>query len=446
VLRADDGSVRARSNVPVHSETVAVARAPNGWYVGNVGWFDPAPFVPNGSAVHRAGDSLELVSDFGSALFRNGTATDVARNSAGQIAIVGDFTRVDGAWRDSVARLHPDLTLDASWPTPPLNQIPRMFPLSRIAINDAGDVIAREGGTWGGFTGSPWPTAAAIAGNLPVARRLHMALTEFTAGTDGLYYLHGQFAPTTSVTRCHFADLLTSPNSACSGNPSWVPSLVGRVTIRPAFDADGRVYIAANPHATATAARVTRHSMAAGAQLDPGWSVQLDRQSNAWASVSTLHVGAAHVYIGGEFLQANQFPAAGLVRVRISDAAIDTSWLPALAPPPAIAEPLIDLVESDESVYAIQYAGPAVAGRRPYNIIRLPRHGDVSQVAVLQINGRFDIYATGALLPQRAALVALPGDRAMVAGTFTEIGGVRRDGLAVIGFGFAHYADGFEPR
>lgn len=446
VLRADDGSVRARSDVPVHSETFAVARAPNGWYVGNVGWFDPAPFVPNGTAVHRVGDALEWVNDFSSALFRNGTATDVARNGAGQIAIVGDFTRVGGAWRDSVARLHPDLKLDPSWPTPPLNQIPRTFPSYRIAINDAGDVIAREGGSWAGFTGSPWPTAAAISGSLPAARRLHMAQTEFTAGTDGLYYVHGQFAPTTSVTRCNFAELLTSPNFACSGDPNWVPSIVGRVAIRPAFDADGRIYIAANPPAAATAARVTRHSMAAGAQLDPGWSVQLERQSNASASVSTLHVGAEHVYIGGEFLQANQVAAAGLVRVRISDAAIDSSWLPALAPPQAMVEPLIDLVESGDSVYAIQYAGPLVAGRRPYKVIRLPRHGDVSQVAVLPINGLFDVYATGALQGRRAGLVALPGQRAMVAGTFTEIGGVRRDGLAVIGLGFAHYADGFEPR
>jgi hypothetical protein len=150
------------------------------------------------------------------------------------------------------------------------------------------------------------------------------------------------------------------------------------------------------------------------------------------------------VYLDGDYSTINGTPASGLAHVRIDDASVDARWTRRIDLPPFAGSPLHDLDADGGSVYAVRYTGPTLSDSSPVAIVQGSAQGDASTYAELATDARVDFPALSSSAPRNLRVVALPDGRALVAGAYTTIGGVHRDGFAVIGPAERLFMDGFD--
>jgi hypothetical protein len=444
IFRASDSTVVAQSDAPPLLLAGLTARSTAGWLITTA--IDVGPRYPAGTTLFRSDDALEFRTEFASDFALTGTLVDAARASDGRIAVVGDFTRIEGHWRDGIARLSANFEVDAAWPSPSLPAIARNFAWAGVAINDAGDMIGYERGPGVYFTGSPYPGFTAYDDLGTTARRFSGDYTNLVGSNDRqFYFTAGSTCTLHSIARARVPDLLSAPLfSTCLFDTQWVPAIPSPGAQLLAIDMLGRVYISGNERLPTTALRVRRFRPEPGASPDPDWQLALTAQLQTPPTLSASAVDTGHVYLSGNYTAINGAPATGLARVRLADGAIDTTWVPRLAAPPFDGQPLLDLDASGGSVYSVRYAGPTVSGARPVAIVHWSAQGDASTHAEIGTDAVVDFPDQSLFSLRNLRVVALPDGRALVAGAYTTIGGVHRDGLAVMGPAERLFMDGFD--
>lgn len=444
VFRATDSAVVAQSESRPLLFAGLAARSGRGWLIATA--VDVGPRYAAGTTLFRSDDALDFRTDFASDFALSSGLVDAARASNGRIAIVGDFTRIDGHWRDGIARLNAYFEVDADWPSPSLPTITRNFPWVGVAINGAGDVTGYERGPGAYFTGSPHPGFTTYDALGTTARRFTGDYANLVGGDDRwFYFAAGSTCTLHSIARARVPDLLAAPSfSTCLFDTQWVPAIPSPGAQLLTVDTPGRIYISGYERLPTTALRVRRFRPEPGAAPDPDWQLALTLQPQTPPTVSASAVDAGHVYLSGNYTAINGASATGFARVRLDDGAIDQTWMPRLANPPFDGQPLHGLDADGGSVYAVRYAGPLVSGTRPVAIVHWSAQGDASTHAEIGTDALVDFPYPSHNTPRALRIVALPDGRALVAGAYTTIGGVRRDGFAVIGPVELLFADGFD--
>jgi hypothetical protein len=444
VFRATDSAVVAQSESrPLLSAGLA-ARSGRGWLIATA--VDVGPRYAAGTTLFRSDDALDFRTEFASDFALTGSLTDADRARDGRIAVVGDFSRIDGHWRDGVARLSAQFEVDAGWPSPALPSLARNYPWAGVAINEAGDVIGYERGPDAYFTGTPYAGYTVIDRSEPEARRFSADFRAILGASDRWFYFPSQWRCGERVAlRARAPDLLSASESTpCPFDAAWVPLLPYAISYHLALDASDRLYIGSSGELSTTPARVRRFLPDPGAPIDAGWQLILSAPQGSNPFIRKIAADNEHAYLEGGYTAINGTPASRLARVRIDDASVDGNWTPRVDLPPFDGMPLHYLDADGGGVYAVRYTGATVSGARPVAIVHWFARGDASTHAEIGTDARVDFPTLSSSAPRNLRIVALPDGRALVAGAYSTIGGVRRDGFAVIGPVELLFADGFD--
>lgn len=343
----------------------------------------------------------------------------VARQPDGGTIIGGDFNRADGFERRYLARLTAAGAVDPNWDPSPNN------PVLALEVDSTGSVYA--GGQFDTVGGLPRLRAAKIS-------------------NGGIV------------------------------DPNWNPSLDYEVRAIER-DADGSVYLGGMFTRVGGVARMGVARLRPDGTLDPAWNPGTDAMVYALALD-----GHGALFIGGDFGHAGGLERRNLAKLRTSDSSVDAAWnVPVIGFVTALA------VGANDALYAGGYFA-TIAGAPRESLARIGANGSLdawnplndgnaaitsSYVRAITLDAAGNVYAGGGLMlaPARfaqsarfsastgvvdeswvvsgdndvTALATGVGDTMIAGGIFTTIGGVRRNGLAVLATSDVIFADGFEP-
>lgn len=374
---------------------------------------------------------------------------DVARAPDGRLAIVGTMTRVEELARSGVARLRADLTLDRRWPA--IGIVPASpcgnstaCVRARVGIGLDGAVVAIDHliGSPVIFPPGPQPRAVVIDASGQNVRYRSSNRGEITAAPDGTFYLAPPEPTCPSpagsgrLGRATLANLLAV---GCTADPSWGDASASALA-RPVLSADGGfVYFAVIDQFNSSFVdwRVQRIATHPGAIVDPDFEIRVRTSVETWFRLA-LAVDGDDLYVADRIVAVNGQPWTGPARFDRHTGQPDPNWQP------GVDRRVVRIAAGGGYVYLMRSTVASAPNQPalPIEIVRQPRAASPASEEVLATNGVFEDRSVSNT--RTGQLIALDDGRAIVAGHFSEIGGVPRDGFAIVGSVEGMLADGFE--
>jgi uncharacterized delta-60 repeat protein len=334
-----------------------------------------------------------------------GTVSAIAKQADGKIIVAGSFTHVSGVARTNLARLNADGSLDSTW-NPGVDGT-----VAAILIDAGGSVFI--GGCFGRAGGQPRAGLARILPNgsldtlwnpQPGIGAPFVPCVNALAhnGTDSLY-VGGYFSSMNGQSRVGLAKVASSGTGVV--DPSWNALLNNTSVTSIVRDGSGNLFIAGQFNAIAGTYIVGVAKLAeSNALLDATWNPQVSSGVNALAPD-----GNGGLILGGYFYTVGGVNRPALAKVSMSGTgSLDTSWAP--GPSDAVAALALD---GAGNVYAGSYA----------SLIKISSTGTV--------DGSWTPVPPPPPYswPQISALL-WDGDKVLVGGRFSRIGGQRAAGFA----------------
>ncbi len=396
--------------------------------------------------------TLQPIEGFESRVRRTGGVNDVALAPNGRVVLVGTMTEIDGLARTGLARLDADFSLELGWPAvdiPPAS--PCQFGFSctraRVAVHPSGAVVALDHplGAPAIFLLSPRPRALILDESGSILRQRGSNEGEIVVAPDGRVYL----TPPNSTCRTPFDhriartsidDLLST--TSCLIDAGWALTAEDSYSLRSApviSPDDGYLYFATivNGEMDHNDWQIRRMATSPGATPDPDFVIDV-RSALASDAGFSLALDGDHLYIANAIISINSASWAGPARVSRATGQLDTTWQP------GVDRRVLRMDVGHGWAYLIRSASDSEWYTDPYflEIVRIPTSGADVAEQVLATDGEFgDRFWKDT---RTARILVLDQDRAIVAGHFSEIDGVPRDGFAVVGSVEAIFADGFE--
>jgi hypothetical protein len=392
---------------------------------------------------------LDLLASFEPRVRRSAGVNDVARAKDGRVAIVGTFGEIDGLPRQTIARLLPSTALDRGWPAAspsiPFCWVVPCFP-AEITINEAGDVLALQ---------HLMPVSMILPPGLPIIwsgvaidsagrfARTHPGSNGRALAYGEHFYLGplrsicGPFPFDHTIGRATRSEIFRNSFQYCRADTGW---FVGNDSAPVDMKAnEGFIYVAERFFENGVRRiRIRRAPVSGTGFFDRSFDVDLIEESNSPALVIAPVDG--FLYVGGSIREVNGTPWTGATRFRLSDGGHDADWRPNIG-----TSAIFRLDVAAGWLYLMQAgqaSAPPPTGFRAVQIKRIRIDRPMDAPSVITTNGLFG--ASTSIAPRLGRLIALPDGRAIVAGHFSEIGGVPRDGFAIVGSVEAILADGFE--
>jgi hypothetical protein len=256
-----------------------------------------------------------------------------------------------------------------------------------------------------------------------------IGVMRFDASREFLYLASGTFgglcgASNTSVIRVR-------PGEQCELDASWNPG-VGGLLLDVQLGNDGWVYLAgdlSDPNGQSLG-KLRRVSRSAGAALDPGWAPVFDAQSY----VHRVRKGPQHVFACCDYDQSMPGQLSGFLRFDLISGAPSPAWIG----PPSVLWGTALALDTQDGVLAAFDRVSTIDGHRTHHLGRYAASG-----AGL---GEFELAVRGIDGTSVSELIDVGSGTTLVAGTFTEIDGEPRVGLAAVTTGpTVLLQDGFEP-
>lgn len=437
-----DGRVLASRPVPSSDEFVLASGAGNSWFIGNNASQNRSPI---GSPLLRLQADLSIDPNFTPRLRRPGVAFHATRAPQGGLLVAGEFSEINGAPRPKVARLNADSSVGTALPF--VNHPDTVRSLSWVGIGPEGTLATAEFET---RTVMPYALTI-VSSNGQSWRRLRSITPSFgwrdsfgSILVGGKLY-GGEFcAPSfsqsfpTGIWRVALSDALASPPASdvptgCLREPGWGPVAAARPD-GPFAVGGGFLYYSEGWFSTM---RVRRIRLDADSSPDPGFLISA-QSSDSYGrdAITTLAVSDGYLYLSGEFDSVNGANIPGLARINLAGGALDPDW------PASRAERRKSAIAVD--AYAVYRAAridddPPGVVRYELTRYRLPS-GEASAPLVMERSA----VALFAGAPWAPRVLPLGDGRVVVTGDFWRIGGVERDGFAVVGPPELVWLDGFE--
>ncbi|MBX3726560.1 MAG: delta-60 repeat domain-containing protein [Xanthomonadales bacterium] len=411
-------------------------RTPTGWLVAD-------------TELRQVDAGLAPVAGFAPRVRRAAGVNDVARAPDGRAAIVGTMTEVDGLPRAGVARLAADFSLDVAWPNvaiEPASPCGRhRCTRARVSLHGSGAVVAMDHveGAPLVFLIGPTPRTVAIDATGSQVRYRWSNRGEVLAGPGDLLYLSpvGQVCPAHQpnllIGRITIAMLLSD---ACQTDATWAVTSTSSSTV-PVLSPDGAyLYFATLEQASLDGIdwRVRRVATTPGAVPDPGFAIDLRSTAESRFHLA-LAIDGDHLYLADRIVAIGAMPWTGPARVDRHHGELDLTWQP------GVDRRVLRIDAAGGWVFLLRSAADSSTATitYPLEVVRIPAAAASPGAAqVLATDGRFGDRIGGDT--RVARILALGDHRAIVAGHFSDIDGVARDGFAVVGSVEGIFADGFE--
>jgi hypothetical protein len=415
-------------------QAVLAPRSTGGWLVGS-------PDV-------RLTDAVLLPQPgFLPRIRRSAGVNDVARAPDGRTAIVGSMSEVAGMPRIELARLQPDLSLDRGWPVVQLRSSAicggsYRCVRARVGMHPSGAVIAIDQvvGSPIIFPPGPQPLISVVDGAGVALRYQRSNAGHVVSGSDGLLYFSPvppscAAQPNTLLGRVTLETLLAAN---CTADPSWGASDASSLTAPVIAEQNDFVYFAALEQFSTTAVswRVRRIGTQAGAVVDPDFDIRV--RTNPEGRL-TLALDGDDLYVADRITTINGSPWAGPARFDRHNGQLDTSWQP------GVDRRVLRMAAGGGFVFLMRSATPSSVNivAYPIEIVRLSRGASAGSEQILTTDGTFGQRFQGDE-PATGRILAIGDGRAIVAGHFSEIDGMPRDGFAIVGSVETILADDFE--
>jgi hypothetical protein len=437
-----DGRVLASRPVPTTDEFVGASGAGNSWFIGDSASQNRSPI---GSPLLRLEADLSIDPNFTPRLRRPGVAFYATRAPQGGLLVAGEFSEINGTPRPKVAQLNADSSVGTALPF--VNHPDTVRSLSWVGIGPEGTLATAEFET---RTVMPYALTIVSSNGQSWRRLRSIAPLSGWRGAFGSILVDGKLyggefcAPDfsqsfpTGIWRVALSDALAFPPASdvptgCLREPGWGPVAAARPD-GPFAAGEGFLYYS---EGWRSPMRVRRIRLDANSSPDPAFMV-LAESSDGFGqdAISALAVADGYLYLSGEFDTINGANVPGLARINLAAGALDPDW------PATRAERRKSAFAVD--AYAVYRAAridddPPGIVRYELTRYRLPS-GEASAPLVMERSA----VALFAGAPWAPRVLPLGDGRVVVTGDFWRIGGVERDGFAVVGPPELVSLDGFE--
>jgi hypothetical protein len=437
-----DGSVLASRPVPVGDSFVYGSGAADSWYVVNNASQNRSPI---GSPLLRLHADLSIDLNFNPRLRRPGVALYATHAPSGGWLVAGEFSEVSGVPRPKVARLNADFSVDTAWVHANHPYVPRS--LSWVGTGPTGTLataefesraVAHYRMTVVLSNGQQWRQLRSIApilgfrgdfGSILVDGRLYGG--EFCAASVTQNFPSGiwRFPLVDDLVSSSNADVLTG----CLREPGWGP-VASATSDGPFAYGSGFLYYIEGYFSQM---RVRRVRTDGDSGPDPGFLVSAQNSDgSAQEAISAMAVSGGHLYLTGQFNTLNGAGIAGLARVDLERGILDPGW------PVTRAEPALSAIAVDtDAVYRMAAILDPPGHPISYEMTRYQIPSGQASAPLPIERSEVDLPAGWPWAPR---LLALGDGRVLVTGNYWRIGGVERDGFAVVGTPDLLLRDGFE--
>jgi uncharacterized delta-60 repeat protein len=376
------------------------------------GYFCGVNGVPR-NGIARLHPDGQVDGSFNPGMGVDGRVCAVARQRDGKILIAGDFTYLNGQPRQSVARLHPDGSLDAAFHAG-VTFGAQWDAVRALAVQDDGRIWM--GGSFSNVNGVAWRDLARLHPDGALDTSFNPATVPNKAFA-GVFCL--QLQPDGKLLVGDSNRRLTRLHADGSVEAGFTPQISGYSVYSIALRPDGRIVIGGNFSDVGGAARPGLAQLWPDGSLDAGFVV----------SVETGGISAVLIQPDGRVLlsrwsySSEPEPRTPLLRL-LPDGAVDPSFVPG-----SVSEPWSFPVMNALALQADGkiWLGQGVSTRTDPTCALVRFHADGSRdggamVLVLSQGDTYSVYVS--------CVVPVAAGQFMVGGGFTSVNGVRRNGLA----------------
>lgn len=291
----------------------------------------PYSAAPEVHTPDRSGLAGELLAGSDLDLWNTGEVTAAAFQTDGKIIIAGNFTRVNGQARQSLARLHPNGTLDTSF-NPGTGATGGSFTgnVDVIGIQSTGRIILS-----GSFTGINGVRKQGLARLLPDGALDTTFTTELDfAGVFGMAVLPddkimigGGFSRVNTTTRPRLARLNADGTPDTSFGNAGITSVVYAL----AMQADGKVVVAGDISQVGGFATGVARFNTNGTRDITFAAVPLKSGTQNGLGLTIAIQSDGKILLGGGFNLVSNVPRNNLARLN-TDGTLDTAFVPGTGP------------------------------------------------------------------------------------------------------------------
>ena len=335
----------------------------------------------------------------------------------GKILIGGYFSKYDGVSRHGIARLNSDGSLDTSFDA----RTKEFTNIGALALQPDGKILVRSNSTQYNGVSRNGIARLNSDGSLDTSfdpgsgLNSNSTVQALALLPDGKILLGGSFTQYNGVSRTGVARL----NSDGSLDTSFDPEIEGAVDDL-ALQSDGKILIGGSFIEVNGVSRPGIARLNSFGSLDTSFNPGTGPKKGSFNDVHDLALQPdGKILIGGGFTQYNGVSRNGIARLS-SDGSLDTSFDPGPG-----ANHLVSALalQSDGSIFIVgQFTR--------YNVAVVPRNG----IARINTDGGADTSfhsGSGASFDSEALALALqPDGKILIGGSFIEVNGVSRPGIA----------------